>query len=235
MLVPYEGLPNSDVLALAEDLNPNNGSQGIVYSKTVGTKLILQWHEVEHWPSGNPETFQIVLDTADDSILAQYKDLSWPDFTSGGLENNNGTIGQLWNYMDSAHLTNSVAALYTPATGNTVNWGCDHALWMTYNPNVPLQTPNQEVTFVATGNVVGQYGAPGVVLTATVPLSTTFLEASPGGVLSDNVITWNLGDQRSKAGPGAWFRVRITGSACTLLSTARLSDTSGQCALTAPR
>jgi subtilisin family serine protease len=234
MLVPYEGLPNTDVLALAEDLNPENGTQGIVYTKTVGTKIVLQWQAVEHWASGNPETFQIVLDTADNSILAQYKQLSWPDFTSGGLENNNGSIGQLWSYMNSAHVTDGLAVRYTPATGNAVNWGCDHALWMTHSPNTPvvyLPQASPEVTFRTAGNIIGQYGAPGVVLTATVPAGSTLIEASPGGVFSGNTITWNLGNARARSTGGAWFRVAVATvlpDGYRLTSVARISDASGQ-------
>jgi hypothetical protein len=113
MLVPFEGKPNNDVLAFADDMNPDSGAQGIVYDKVVGTKLVIQWQAVEHWLSGNPETFQIVLDTADDSILVQYHTLSWPAVMSGGLENGTGSVGQLWDIMDSAHVTTGVAVKYT--------------------------------------------------------------------------------------------------------------------------
>jgi uncharacterized repeat protein (TIGR01451 family) len=231
MIFPFEGQPNADINGLAEDLNPASGAQGTVYDKIVGTQVILQWQDVEHWQQGYPETFQIILDTADDSIIVQYKDLSWPQFTSGGLENANGTVGQLWSFMDSALLAGNLAVRYTSATGNAVNWGCDHALWLTHNPNAPVVSPGGQVTYRLAGNAIGQYGAPGAVLTATVPAGTTFVAASPGGVLNGSVVTWSLGNLRAKAEPEAWFRVSVPGGTpfgTRLVSEAVLSDASGQ-------
>jgi subtilisin family serine protease len=234
MYVPYEGYPNNDVMGLSEDLNPNNGSQGMLYHKVIGTKIVLQYQAVEHWLNGDPETFEFVLDTADNSILVQYKDLSWPDFTGGGLENNTGTVGQLWSHMNSAHLINGLAVLYTPATGNAVNWGCDHALWMTHGPNTPVVNIPQaspEVTFRTAAFVTGPFGAPGVVLTATVPAGSTLIETSPGGVVTGRTITWNVGNARIKSTGGAWFRVAPYNwlpDGFPLISYARISDASGQ-------
>ena len=131
MILPFEGRPNTDAMAFGEDLNPALGTQGTIYGKAIGSQYVIQWHQVQHWASGFPETFQIILDTAADTITYQYNTLSWPDFTSVGLENATGTVGQMYSYRNSANLAAGRAVQFTPGTGTAVNWGCDHALSIT--------------------------------------------------------------------------------------------------------
>jgi subtilisin family serine protease len=210
LIVPFEGSPNNIILAFNDDLNPENGTQGIVYHKFVDTKVIIQWEAVQHWASGYPETFQVILDTADDSVLVQYKVMSLPDIASGGLEDNTGTVGQLWNYSNSAGLVGGLAVMYAPAVGNNVNWGCDHQLWMTYSSDLAVMPnqPDTPVKFSTGGHIIGQFGAPSVVTTLTVPLGSTFVAASPGGVLSGNVVVWDRGNVRARAHGSVWIRVQ---------------------------
>ena len=104
MILPFEGRPNNDAMAFGEDLNPASGTQGTIYAKTVGNQLVVEYHQVQHWASGFPETFEIILDTATDQVTYQYNTVSWPDFTSVGLKNSTGTVGQLYSYANSAGL-----------------------------------------------------------------------------------------------------------------------------------
>ncbi len=79
MILPFEGRPNTDAMAFGEDLNPALGTQGNIYAKTVGNQLVVEFYQVQHWASGFPETFEIILDTATDQVTYQYNTLSWPD------------------------------------------------------------------------------------------------------------------------------------------------------------
>jgi subtilisin family serine protease len=233
LYLPFERIPNTDFLVLGEDYDPALGAQGVIYTKTVGSQLILQWQDVQHFGGGNPETFQAILDFTDNSITAQYKRLSWPDYASGGLENSTGSVGQLWNFMNSAHLTNGLAVRYAPASGNAVNWGCDHTLWLDHNPTAGVvDVPGGEVTFRASGDVYGPFGAPGVTISATVPAGTQFVAASPGGTLNGSVITWpGFGNQRARAGMAVWYTVRpynLWPDGAVIRSLAYIADASGQ-------
>jgi subtilisin family serine protease len=222
MMIPFEGPPNAALSALGEDLNPAQGTQGLVFVKSTSDKFIAQWQAVEHWASGNPETFQIILDLPTGAITYQYQTLSWPDFTTVGLEDLTGGVGQLYSYANSAGLQNGRAVRFTPTSGVGVTWGCDHAFTLTASPTVAANT----ATYHLHWNELGFGGAPSAVLTATVPLGSVFVAAS-GGILPQNgVLTWNLGNLRPRASGQAWFSVRPQGA--NAATTARLSDASGQ-------
>jgi hypothetical protein len=96
---------------------------------------------------------------------------------------------------------------------------------------VVVNGPSTVITFVAAGNIIGQYGAPGVVVTATVPLGTHFVAASEGGVLNGNVVVWDRGDARTKSAGGVWLQVSpddILPNGSIVRSMATLADESGQ-------
>jgi uncharacterized repeat protein (TIGR01451 family) len=198
MILPFEGRPNNDMMAFGEDLNPALGAQGIVYGKAVGSQYIIQWHQVEHWASGFPETFQIILDTATDTITYQYHTLSWPDFSTVGIENAAGTVGQLYSYRNSANLAAGRAVLFTPASGNAVNWGCDHALSIYVSDTTDPVAQGDTITYVLNWNNIGFGGAPNAQVTATVPGNTTFVAASGGVTPVGGTLTWNEGNLRPR-------------------------------------
>lgn len=121
-IIPFEGAPNNAIYALAEDLNPAAGTPGNdngVYVRTVGSKTVVQYNQVEHWSSGNPETFQAILDTANDQITLQYSQVSWPDFTTVGVENAAGDRGISYSYANSANIQPGLAVRFTPVFGQT--------------------------------------------------------------------------------------------------------------------
>ena len=69
-VIPFEGAPNNQIIGMGEDLNPASGSQGEIYSKNPGDgRFVVEYHQVQHWPSGNPETFEIILNRNDGTIL----------------------------------------------------------------------------------------------------------------------------------------------------------------------
>lgn len=230
MILPFEGRPNNDAMAYGDDLNPESGTQGKVYVKTIGNTLVAQWHQVEHWASGFPETFQIILDTDTDTITYQYHTVSWPDFTTVGLENATGTVGQLYSYQNSANLVSGRAVRFTPATGVGVNWGCDHALAVTIADDMDPVPQGNTYTYRINWNVLGFGGAPDAQLTATVPGNTSFIAASGGITPVSGVLTWNLGSQRPGMQDGsAWFTVKAN-SGPLATTTATISDGSGKSA-----
>ena len=72
---------------------------------------------MEHWPYGNPETFQVILDLASGAITMQYQQVSWPDFTTVGLEDSAGRRGISYSYANSANLRPGLAVRFTPIFG----------------------------------------------------------------------------------------------------------------------
>ena len=101
-IVPFEGPPNNQIIGLGDDLNPEGGTQGKIYSKDLGDgRFVVQYHQVQHWESGDPETFEIVLNKNDGSILVLYKTVSWPDYSNAGIENADGSRGILYSYANA--------------------------------------------------------------------------------------------------------------------------------------
>jgi len=225
MYLPFEGRPNNDVMAFGEDLNPETGTQGNIFAKTVGTQLVVQYHQVQHWANGFPETFQIILDTTSDTITYQYNTLSWPDFTSVGVENAAGSAGQIYSFRNSANLVPGRAVQFTPATGTAVNWGCDHAFTLTIADDIDPVAASSLVTYRIHWNLTGFGGAPQVNLTAAVPANATFVAASGGATPVAGVLSWNLGNQRPNAEGSAWFTMRAT-SGPQIVASATIADSS---------
>ncbi len=223
MMLPFEGNPNNDVMALGEDLNPETGTQGNIYAQTVGNRLVVQYHQVQHWANGFPETFQIILDTSTDQITYQYHTLSWPDFTSVGLENATGSVGQMYSYRNSANLVSGRAVQFTPAVGVGVNWGCDHAYSLTIADDADPVILGDTITYRIDWNLTGYGGARGASLSVPVPANTSFVDAAGGIDPVASTLTFALGDQRPQAQGSVWFRVTAD-SAVEVTASASISD-----------
>lgn len=117
-IVPFEGEPNNQIIGMGDDLNPEDGTQGKIYAKDLGDgRFVVQYDQVQHWQSGDPETFEIILNNNDDTILVQYQTVSWPDFSNAGIENSDGSRGVLYAYGLPTPLKNGLAVKYTPFTG----------------------------------------------------------------------------------------------------------------------
>ncbi len=147
-IVPFEGPPNNQIIGMGEDLNPANGAQGVIYTKNLGDgRFVIEYHAVEHWASGDPETFEIILDNTDDTIIVQYQTVSWPDFANAGIENADGSRGILYSYANEPPLTAGLAVKYTPFSGQAP--ACTPAaapaisITDAYSPDVRLSWPHQ--------------------------------------------------------------------------------------------
>jgi len=121
-IVPFEGPPNNAVYALALDLNPEN-NQGAIYTKNLGDgRFVIEYDQVQHWPDGDPETFEIILDNNDGTITVQYSSLSDPATALVGIENSDGSSG----FTYSKAVTDGLALKYTPFSGMPPS--CDPAV-----------------------------------------------------------------------------------------------------------
>ena len=116
-VIPFVGAPNNAIYAFADDLNPANGNQGKVYTKTVDGRLVIEFAQVQHSPNGDPETFEIVLDPADDSILVQYQTVSQANNALVGVENADGSRALRYSYANQPPITPGLAVKFTPFTG----------------------------------------------------------------------------------------------------------------------
>ncbi|MFZ0547147.1 MAG: S8 family serine peptidase [Candidatus Promineifilaceae bacterium] len=200
MYLPFEGPPNNDVMGLGEDLNPANGSQGVIYTLQTGNLFVAQYKDVEHWASGFPETFEMILNLDTGEIKVQYQSLSWPDPTTVGLENSDGSVGKMYSYNNSANLVNGRAVQFTPASGSAVNWGCtdqvtDLSLSMTDTPD-PVTT-GEQLTYTLTISNSGPLTATQVTVEDTLPGSVSFDSAtSSSGSCNESsgVVTCALDD-----------------------------------------
>ena len=116
--MPFEGAPNNQIIGLGEDLNPASGAQGVIYTEDLGDgRFVIEYHAVEHWPGGDPETFEIILDRNDGSIVVQYQTVNKPGFAGAGIENADGSRGILYSYANVPPLAAGLAVKYTPFSG----------------------------------------------------------------------------------------------------------------------
>ncbi|MGC9025070.1 MAG: S8 family serine peptidase [Chloroflexia bacterium] len=116
--IPSTFAPNNAVYAFWDDLNPANGSQGTIYTQLVdGHLLVIEFYQVQHYPSGNPETFEVILDLDSGAILLQYLTVSDARQTAVGIENADGTSGLLYAFHNPALLTDGLALAFYPVQG----------------------------------------------------------------------------------------------------------------------
>ena len=79
--------------------------------------MVIEFAQVQHSPSGDPETFEVVLDPADDSILVQYQTVSQANNALVGVENAGGSRALRYSYANQPPITPGLAVKFTPFTG----------------------------------------------------------------------------------------------------------------------
>lgn len=91
--IPSVSTPNNAIYALWDSLYPNGGEYGNVFAQQIdASRYVVQWDKVSHCCStGSPETFQVILDTSDDSITFQYLDVTDTSSATVGVENSLGS------------------------------------------------------------------------------------------------------------------------------------------------
>lgn len=116
--IPNPAAPNNGIYAFSTDLNPANGSQGQIYSYYYNNRyFVVEWFQVQHYPSGDPETFEIVLDLDTGMILIQYQTVSDPTGVVSGVENAAGTEATQYAYNDPVLIADGMAVAFYPAYG----------------------------------------------------------------------------------------------------------------------
>ena len=110
--IPTPNAPNDILAPFWDDLNPASGARGRIYHyyDAAQTRFIVEYKEVQHYsPTGNPETFQVIL-YPDGTILFQYQKVSYPRSCTVGMENGDGTDGLQMVY-NNAYLHDNLAVL----------------------------------------------------------------------------------------------------------------------------
>jgi subtilisin family serine protease len=116
--IPDPALPNNGIYAFSTDLNPSSCGQGTIYTHYVDDRyFVVEWHEVQHYPSGSPETFEIILDLDTGQVVVQYLVVSDPSSALSGVENANGTVATQYAFGDPALLSNETRVEYDPVFG----------------------------------------------------------------------------------------------------------------------
>jgi hypothetical protein len=111
--IPDRATPNNGIYAFALDLNPANCTQGEVFYKAAGNTFVVEYYRVQHAPSGNPETFEMVLNFDTGLVTMQYLTVSNPASAVVGVENDAGT--EATAYGGAVH--SGLALAYFPAFG----------------------------------------------------------------------------------------------------------------------
>ena len=116
--IPDPATPNNGVYAFSTDLNPASGAQGNIYTKYVDNRyFVIEWYQVQHYPNGNPETFEIILDMVTKFITIQYLTVSDPSAVVSGVENSTGTEATQYAYNDPTLIADNMAVIFFPQFG----------------------------------------------------------------------------------------------------------------------
>jgi hypothetical protein len=177
--IPEASDPNNIAAAWWDDLNPAAG--GSVYTSVQGTSpsrlFIASWVNINPYgTTGNPITFQIVIDEATDAVTFQYQDASAAAGNNGssatvGVENSDASNGTQIS-LNSASIASGSAYRCTDAVGP--------APVVVSTPSLPVGTTGTAYsqTLAATG------GTGNFTWTVTSGAVPTGLSLSSGGLLS---------------------------------------------------
>ena len=119
--IPNITEPNGIIAGWWEDLDPTGGN-GQIHYQVLGSspdrRFIVQFTDVEHFPSGNPSTFQFKLYERSDYIEVHYQSaLSDGSTHSAGVENHIGQVGAQY-VLTTTNLSTPLAVRYTPTAPN---------------------------------------------------------------------------------------------------------------------
>ncbi|HEY1011429.1 MAG TPA: M14 family zinc carboxypeptidase, partial [Herpetosiphonaceae bacterium] len=113
--IPTAATPNALIAGLWDDLDPSGltGANGIFTHFDAATgRFIAEWSGVPHYSAGDPETFQIILDTASGTVLVQYKTVGFAGSATAGIEDAAGAQGVAWSNGDGTVFSDGLAVEY---------------------------------------------------------------------------------------------------------------------------
>jgi subtilisin family serine protease len=151
--IPLTDEPNALLAGFWDDLYLPAGGALYYYADAANQRFIVQWQAVQHFSSGNPETFEIIIN-ADGTIVYQYATVSLSTGCTVGIENPAGNDGLQVLYNAGGYLTGGKAIRF--AQDPTVTW-------LTVVPNAGAVVPGSsvmvDVNFDATELPAGEYTA----------------------------------------------------------------------------
>ena len=151
--IPDPATPNNGIYAFSTDLDPLSGAQGQIYTDYQEDRyFVIEWYEVEHFPSGSPETFEIILDLDTDKVTIQYHTINNVADATSGVENSTGTEATQYAYADPVLIDDGKVIDFYPMFG-------------TPPPSGGLGTLTGQVTDLDTGAPIGNASVTAVAFT----------------------------------------------------------------------
>jgi hypothetical protein len=173
-----------EIAVFYDDMDAGDGA---IYYEIQGTKLIVQWVDIERFSNHGTYTFQAILDNDDNSIRLNYMDMNpdiytssgdWYDTPTVGLNKGDGVEYEEY-YYDSSYF--SAGQGNYPATGTTI-------LYSAYTPpgGVDIAGPTEvdegtSANFL--GTIAGYGTATGGGYSMDDTLIESFIDASGGTLL----------------------------------------------------
>jgi hypothetical protein len=153
--IPDPATPNNGIYAFSTDLNPDLGAQGNIYTKYIDNRyFVIEWYQVQHYPSGDPETFEIILDLDTNQVKIQYLTVSNPTTVVSGVENSEGKEATQYAYDDPALIANNMAVTFYPIFGTPPPTGLEGTLSGLVS-DAESEDPIQDATVAATAFSTG--------------------------------------------------------------------------------
>lgn len=93
--IPSDSNPLNLIAPYFTDLDPGNGGRIFYYADTLNNRTIIEWLNVPFYDlPDSTNTFEVILNSNDNSIIFQYNTaVWWSDTAVVGIQNNNGTVG----------------------------------------------------------------------------------------------------------------------------------------------
>lgn len=149
MPMPDEGSPDGVIAGWWDDLDPERPG-GALYYGSYGTApnrmMVIQFSNIQHWPSGNPVTMQFKLFEGSNAIEVHYEAAPGDGFTahSAGIENQTGTQGRQFHFGIEG-LDPQTAVRYTPEEAITAA-DIDNATVFVLEPDIRIDPPSLSST-----------------------------------------------------------------------------------------
>ncbi len=118
--VPDPADPNATLAGLFSDHNPSAG--GAIYAASDDNRLVVSWEETPYYGTENLNTFQIILDFDDNSVIYNYSSVSDDagfNIISIGYEDQDGVNGEQI-HLDEVPPDETSYRIFIPAGGGTL-------------------------------------------------------------------------------------------------------------------
>jgi hypothetical protein len=146
--IPTAGSPDGIISPWWEDLFPPGG--GSIKYQLLGSApnryMIVQYTNIQHYPSGNPVTMQVKLFEGTNVIEVHYQSAPSDGGThSAGVENEDGTVG-LQYFLGTTSLSTPLAVRYTPVTDILEASATDSATVTVADPDIAVSPSSMTST-----------------------------------------------------------------------------------------